>query len=135
MREKSVLALRILGGLANRLAYSLLFGIATWLFAWLPGPYVGDLGFEFLLRLVNAPVAFVSRYLPINWQALDLIWGNVPHFYKEYSFLFCHLRTAVPVYLAIFYLPNLIGSIRRRLARRKLQEETGSDRGKIDHSE
>jgi hypothetical protein len=110
----------ILIGFCNRLAYALLFGIGTWVFAWLPTPLAANQEFGLLLSVINAPVAFVSLFLPFQWQAVDLVFGrNLPHSLGEAAYLWQHLRTAVPVYLILFYLPLMLANARKYLDRAK----------------
>jgi hypothetical protein len=109
----------VLAAFSHRLAYALLFGIVTWLFAWLPTPFEANQFFGWALAILNAPVAFVSIRLPVGWQAIDLVFGSIlPHTYTSSDFLWRHLRTAVPVYLFLFWLPSLVRSLWRRRLRR-----------------
>jgi len=55
------------------------------------------------------PVAFVSIHLPEQWQGIDLVFGSIlPHSFNTSGYLWRHLRTAVPIYIVLFYLPNLL---------------------------
>lgn len=118
-----------LASFSHRLAYALLFGIVTWLLAWLPTPFESNLFFGWALEILNAPVAFVSLHLPVGWQAIDLVFGSIlPHTYTSSGFLWQHLRTAVPVYLLLFWLPALVRMLwRRRLRRDSARSAEPSD--------
>ena len=116
-----------LQGFCNWCAYALLLGLATWLFAWLPAPVASNQGFVFVLSAVNAPVAFISYVFPFSWQAVDLVFGrNLPHTLNSASFLAQHLRTAVPTYIVLFYLPNLLRAARRRWSASRATKARGA---------
>jgi hypothetical protein len=112
-------------GFCHRLTYATLIGGATWLFAWLPSDLGASASFRLACQALNLPVAFVSLYLPPSWQGLDIVLGRIlPHSLGTAGFLWQHLRTAVPTYVLIFYLPNLIVWLRRRSRSRALRTAT-----------
>jgi hypothetical protein len=74
---------------------------------------------DWLLKLLDLPVAAVSSLLPWQWKGID-VWSSErqPDYGSIWKMLYVHLRTAVPVYVILFYLPNAIAWIVRRVRRR-----------------
>jgi hypothetical protein len=114
-------ARRWLVGLSHRVACATLIGIYTWLFSYLPYSatprLLGDLAYIF-----DFPVAAASLVLPFPFKGIDLFFGRgVGEFMSKETLLFWHLRVAIPVYVLLFYVPNLIkggfGLIRKRKVR------------------
>jgi hypothetical protein len=120
MRE--IVTRRVIG-FCHRVSYAALIAGATWLFAWLPSGVGGSPFFRLVCQILNLPVAFLSLYLPASFQGLDIVLGrNLPHSLATGDFLWQHLRIAVPTYVFIFYLPNLITRLHRR-PRNKAQDK------------
>ena len=105
MKRSSVLAA------AHRVAYAAALAFFVFDFAVLPigvgGPVLGT-----LLAVLNLPVAVVGLALPCDQRGLDFPVGHC-HWPNQTLFLH-HLRLAIPVYVALFYLPNLVSLIRKR---------------------
>jgi hypothetical protein len=66
------------------------------------------------LRLIDFPVAAVSRFLPPGGDELFSSHGS-----PTPEYLWHYLRVAVPVYMLLFYLPNLLRGGWERLRRRR----------------
>jgi hypothetical protein len=112
-------------GFCHRLAYALLIAGSTWLFAWLPNDLARSAVCRAAFQALNFPVALVSLYLPFEWQAVDIVLGrDLPETFNTSAFLWRNVRTAVPVYLVVFYLPSLVLYMRRRRSGDSRQLET-----------
>jgi hypothetical protein len=109
--------LRRLVGFAHRLAYATALGFLSWAFAVLP--YGRHPGIQaFLARLLDFPIAVAGLVLPDWLSGIDLFFGgSFGHWLRYDETLWLHLRAAIPVYVFLFYLPNLlkggIGLLRR----------------------
>lgn len=111
---------RVLPGLAHRIAYATVVSVAIWYLLLvpfsetsLPRPL-----HDGLLKLLDLPIAAVNTILPWQWKGIDA-WSSErqPEYGSIWKLLYVHLRIAVPVYVALFYLPNAIAWIVRRARR------------------
>ena len=108
-------------GAIHRFAYAVLLGMVTWFlytarFDTLP--FGADVQIM-LTKIVGLPVAIVSQLLPQGaWHAIDP-FAEYPFAHNEphERLLLLHLRLAVPVYVALFYVPNVVGALYRRFSR------------------
>lgn len=113
---------RDLLGFAHRLTYATLLALLTWLLSWLPvsTQLAGSAIVSAVLKVVNFPVALASQAMPLTWRGLDLVFAErLPHTVATSEFLLRHLRVAIPVYVFLFYLPNLLRSGLDGLRRRR----------------
>ena len=107
-------------GLAHRVAYAALISALVWALvlspsdAMLADPYGPS---TWLVRLVDLPIAVATQALPCDEFALDL-WFTIrgeracPGVPEREAF-FQHMRVGIPVYVFLFYVPNiLIGAAR-----------------------
>lgn len=109
-------------GFFHRLTYATALSLSVFCLAVLP------LGLNLrlwspVLSLLNAPVGVVSLLVPCPMRGLDMPFNQCHHEGGQSpgEFFFSHLRTAIPTYVLLFYLPNLgravLGRWRRRRAR------------------
>lgn len=112
--------LRAVIGFVHRVVYAALIGIVTWLMAIFPIGVVNSLLLMLILKVFDFPVAVAGLLLPWEYTGIDLFFGHgfgvgAP---APEEILLRHLRVAIPVYVLLFYVPNLIkggiGLIRRR---------------------
>lgn len=114
MTIRSRLVIRILG-LTHRLAYATTVALAGFLLTVMPvGLRIDPSGF--VVHLLDLPVAAAGLLLAPEWRGIDLWfqpqeWGYL----HPIEGLLRHLRLAIPVYMLLFYLPNLIAGAHRRL--------------------
>lgn len=73
---------------------------------------------EPLLKVLDLPVAAVNTLLPWQWKGID-VWSSKrqPEHESVWRTLLVHLRVAVPVYVLLFYVPNVIAALVRRRKR------------------
>lgn len=120
---------RWLIGFVHRVAYATLISFVTW-FLWTARFDTLPLGRDLQLGIVNVlayPVAMVSERTPIDgWHAIDpFVDQPVGHNEPNERVLLWHLRLAVPVYVALFYVPNLVAWIIRVRRRRAIEDFSG----------
>ncbi len=108
---------------SHRLAYASLISTLTWIFALhLPhGGYPWSASLK-AVRLMNFPVAVATQLLPCDEFAIDLWFSGragegCPAQISLKEFFFNHMRLGIPVYVVIFYLPNIYFASRRLLRR------------------
>lgn len=112
----SIVTWKALAGFAHRLAYAGVLAGATWFIVVFPLD-LPDTGLLIrLTRLANFPVSLVGRLLPPELRGIDLFvepfWlHNMP----VQDMLLRHLRVAVPVYVLVLYMPNLLIWFARKL--------------------
>jgi hypothetical protein len=99
-------------GLSHRLAYAIAVALTGFFLIVMP---IG-LRIEFLVRLLDLPVAAAGLLLPLEWRGIDLWfqpqeWGYV----DPLQGLLRHLRVAIPAYVVLFYVPNVLSAVYRRL--------------------
>lgn len=96
-------------GFFHRVAYAVALSLLVWDFYVLPlGLNLGI--WSSVLSVLNAPVAAVGLLIPCPERGLDAPFLQCHHEGGQSGpqFFFSHLRLAVPVYVLLFYLPNLI---------------------------
>jgi hypothetical protein len=79
------------------------------------GPQLG------IVKVLDFPVAMVSEQMPsAGWRAIDPFTSDqIGHNEPDEKLLLWHARLAIPVYVALFYIPNVVTSIVRRLRKPK----------------
>lgn len=108
---------RAFAGLIHRFVYGALLGAFVWYltavpYTMTPIPHVIH---HPLLVVLDFPVALVSEHLPWQFKGIDTFSSErQPERSNEWEYLYGHLRTAVPVYVVLFYLPNIMLWIVRR---------------------
>ncbi|NLH10890.1 MAG: hypothetical protein GX464_06025 [Holophagae bacterium] len=114
MRQPGVAIWRLLFGLANRLAYSLLAGLLTFVGALIPfDRYQGVM--HLVARVLDFPVALAGLVTSPHLAGIDMFFGKgIGEFMKPDEILRWHLQLAVPVYLSLFYAPMVIRALYRR---------------------
>lgn len=106
-------------GLSHRVAYATAVALVGFLLAVMPaGAKVPGLA-----RLLDLPVAAAGLLLPVTWRGVDL-WFRPWEFHPYSSDHFVvgmlqHLRIAIPVYVLLFYVPNLFSGLRRWMRSRR----------------
>jgi hypothetical protein len=110
--------LRWLLGFIHRVAYATLISFVVW-FLWTARFDTLPLGRDLQLGIVKVldfPVAMLSERMPLTgWLSIDpFTRDQMGHNEPNEKVLLWHLRTAVPVYVVLFYLPNLVMWIVRR---------------------
>jgi hypothetical protein len=112
----------ILKSLLRRISYATSFSTALWILATAPLGFSSQAVFEgllSLLKLLDLPVALTCRLLPDPWDGLFAVHRpSTPTAFWRY------LCVAVPVYVAVTYLPGLIRGTRNWMRRRRAS--TGS---------
>ena len=108
----------------HRFAYAALVSALVWIFAQLPMQMnPPELGARILLVL-DWPIAVATQVLPCREFAVDLWYaGAAPDgcpqgFANQVStreWFFNHMRVGIPVYLFLFYVPDLLAWLRRRV--------------------
>lgn len=98
-----------LAGLAHRIAYATVAGLLCWVFAVHSFQRI-DPGVSRAIALtLDAPVVLANHLLPGEWRGLNLFSGQPQgEFISHEDILLLHLRAAIPTYVALFYLPNLL---------------------------
>src|SRR2546430_214754 len=98
--------MRKLLGLLHRIACSALISLLTWFTCAAPlGAH--PLAQTILCKIFGWPVATAGELFP-RWYGVDLFYGGRScDFCHPSDFVWSHMRLAVPVYLGLFYLPNL----------------------------
>ena len=109
-------------GLSHRIAYAALISALVWILAQLPmqvNPYGLDAR---LLFALDWPIAVATQPLPCKEFAIDLWFtgqGGEPcptgigYQVPARDMFFNHMRVGIPVYVFLFYLPNiLLGAVR-----------------------
>ncbi len=95
-----------LAGLSHRTAWALLFGTLTWVGSVFPLPQD-----SWLVRAgvaLDWPIALAGFVLPSRLHGIDVFFGRgAGHNMEPLTLLAWHLRSAVLVYLGLFYLPSL----------------------------
>ncbi len=134
---------KLLLGLSHRIAYAALISALVWILALMPRQPVEPYSFEALLALAfDLPIAVATQPLPCKEFALDL-WFSVEGgegcpqgFANQVSArerFFNHMRVGIPVYMLLFYLPNvflyLIRWGRRRRMALPASRQLGRGRG------
>jgi hypothetical protein len=115
-------------GFIHRVTYAMLIGFITW-FLWIARfdtlPFDRDIQTG-MIKVLSFPVALVSEQTPITgWKAIDPFTKDiVGHNEPNEKVLLWHLRLAVPVYVVLFYLPNLGTWIIRRARRKRHSQAT-----------
>jgi hypothetical protein len=109
---------RWLLGFIHRVAYAALVSFVVW-FLWTARFDTLPLGRDLQLRIVSVldfPVAMVSEQMPLDgWRSIDpFSRDQMGHNEPNEKVLLWHLRLAMPVYVVLFYLPNLVLWIVRR---------------------
>ena len=107
-------------GFGHRIAYATLVSSLLWIGVSLPSeamltdPYGRSAWF---VRLLDLPIAVATQALPCEEFALDL-WFTIrgervcPGVPAREAF-FNHMRLGIPVYVLLFYVPNvLLGAVR-----------------------
>src|SRR4051794_20285246 len=115
--------LKSLLGFSHRVTYAALISFVVW-FLWTARFDTLPFGRDLQLRIVSVldfPVAIVSEQMPLQgWRSIDpFTRDQMGHNEPNEKVLLWHLRLAMPVYVVLFYLPNLVLSIMRRLRTRK----------------
>jgi hypothetical protein len=105
----------VLLGFSHRFAYATLIPALVWIFVDLPLPkgilYPGDWIMQVVWWL-DLPIALASQIMPCDDNALD-IWFRVRCPDLGYGlpdirgYFYNHMRVGIPVYLLLFYLPNI----------------------------
>ena len=107
----------VVAGLAHRVAYAIVIGVAIWYFALVPfsETSIPRPLHEWLLKLLDLPIAAVNAILPWQWKGID-VWSSErqPEYSNVLKMLRVHLRVAVPVYVLLFYVPNAVRWVMRR---------------------
>ena len=115
-------------GLVHRIAYAALISALVWILALLPRQPVKPYSFDAILALAfDWPIAVATQPLPCKEFALDLWFtveggegcpqgfaNNVP----GREMFFNHMRVGIPVYVFLFYIPNLLLGVIRWWRRR-----------------
>lgn len=102
-------------GLSHRIAYAALVSALLWILVGLPMSY--PYGFNGLLVLaLDWPIAVATQVMPCKEFALDL-WFTVkggegcPQGFANQvparEMFFNHMRVGIPVYVFLFYVPNI----------------------------
>ena len=80
---------------------------------------VPDVVWEGICYTFNWPVAMVTQLHIPYWVGLDAFYGRgVGEFMGPGEMLIWHMRVAVPVYMAIFYLPGIASLTARAISRK-----------------
>jgi hypothetical protein len=82
------------------------------------------------------PVAVAGAWLPSEARGIDLFfWPGAIHGMPAADILLRHLRIAIPVYVLLFYLPNLFRGLYRwikaRDGARQPESSTRSESGRV----
>jgi amino acid transporter len=128
---------RWLLGFIHRIAYAVLVSFVVW-FLWTARFDTLSLGRDFQLGIVKVldfPVAMVSERMPLTgWRSIDpFTRDQMGHNEPNEKVLLWHLRLAVPVYVVLFYLPNLFIWIVRRF-RNRSREDAAVAKRVVEHS-
>ena len=119
---------RHLVGFCHRVAYAALATCVVWIFALhLPVPeggYPWGLSVR-IVKWLDLPIAVATQVLPCDQYAVDLWFsvrggGGCPEPIGDLRrYFFNHMRVGVPVYVLLFYLPNVYCAVRRRWLQRR----------------
>ena len=118
----------------HRVTYAALLSAIVWIYINLPlaegaaPPSHWTLGGE-LVRLIDLPIVIATQALPCSETAVDLwfVRYHCPHEWDARHYLFSHMRVGIPVYVVLFYLPNVYMYGRRRWQRRRSGVVTAED--------
>ena len=119
-------------GVVHRVAYAALISFIVW-FLWTARfntlPFGRDLQLG-IVKVLDFPVAMVSEQMPrTGWRAIDPFTSDqMGHNEPDEKVLLWHLRLALPVYVVLFYLPNIAMWIVRRLRNGRPKEAPAAKR-------
>ena len=109
-------------GLVHRVMYAKLLAAFVWYLAVVPyavTPIPRAIHHPLLL-ILDLPLAPVSTHLPSQLKTIDAFSSaRQPEYDSVWQYLHVHLRTAVPIYVVVFYVPALVQWVRRRVRRRQ----------------
>ena len=109
-------------GLIHRVVYATLLSVFVWYLAVVPyamTPIPHSIHHP-LLVILDLPLALVSAHLPWQIKTVDALSSErQPEYANQWDYLYVHLRTAIPIYVGLFYLLNLLAWIVRRLSKRE----------------
>ncbi len=116
-------------GLAHRVAYALVLSLSSWLACTSPVGR-GESAHRTLCMILDWPIAVIGQFVP-RWRGVDVFYGSgTCDFCTTGDFFFPHVGLGVAVYVALFYLPNLVLWIaHRRRARTRPQPTPTMEKG------
>lgn len=113
-------------GFVHRVVYASLIALIGVIVCVVPGIDIGAL----LCKLLNWPVSLIGQFIP-GWGGLNVMNARGGcDFCTPAERLRSHLGLAIALYVAVFYMPNLIACISRR--RRQRRERLLSTRGSVN---
>ena len=108
-------------GLCHRLAYGTVLGLIVCYVYLIPIPSLGIRGSLWVVGVLNFPVSVFCAVTGV--RAINSFASSAfAHSGTFQEVLVTHLRVAVPVCVVLFYVPNLIAWIVRRLRPQKGDE-------------
>ncbi len=110
-------------GFCHRVAYAIVLGVTVGYIYLVPSP-LGARGSAWVAGILNLPVSVfcqVTGAHAINTFASS----SFAHLGTFEDALFQHLRVAVPVYVVLFYVPNIAKWLIRRM-RRPMRADTNT---------
>lgn len=108
-------------GLSHRFAYATVAGLLCWVFAAHSFQSIDPRMSRAIALTLDAPVVVANHLLPSRWRGLNLFSGQPQgEFIRHEEILWLHLRAAIPTYVALFYVPNLICLAMRAWRRRRV---------------
>jgi hypothetical protein len=115
-------------GFVHRVAYAVLFAFIIYFGARLPlydnGQVIsfGAGALVFFAHILDVPIALVSLLDMPYLAGLDLFFGHgVGEFMTSTEVLTWHVRLSILVYVPLFYLPQLVRALVRRMRQRSSQ--------------
>ena len=122
-------------GFIHRVTYAVLLSVFVWYLTLVPFTMtpLRRSSHLALVKVLDFPVAMVSSVLPWQAKGIDLFSEErQPERANMWELLHAHVRVAVPVYVILFYVPNAITFLRRRL-RTPPPDEASIEHGSAVH--
>jgi hypothetical protein len=130
--------MRHLVGCVHRVAYASLFSSTAWYACSYPAAFGKHAALQkAVCYAVTFPTAVIGR-ITSPYRGMDVFFdrgGEWCDFCSAQQVLWYHFRFAVPVYVALFYIPNVIALIIRHMRLRARVDRASSERDDIGSPE